>query len=237
MSVSKRTINATTGFHIRVNLYILRYFWKHLRNQEAWEDVDMYSLFGISRQRYGRMIGGENFYLPSGTVNSICSQLAIDPKYLTVAEGTGIPQKDRLIHIEGLKYEDWQAGFNRLLTVEANERRREEDKASLGEPEAGEIMAIKTIKNALNQHVANGYIQEHYDNNTPLFRICYYFSKRITYSEGEYAKYLMNELKRLKVQEWKQAETDSLKEYKEILSEHLEYINAQLVIKRYEIKK
>lgn len=228
-----RTINGETGFYIRINLYIIRYFWNHLRNKAVWGDSDLYSIFNISRQRYGRIIGGFNFFLPPETVKHICGKLGIDEKYLTVSEDTKILPDDKIIHIDGLTFEDWETAFYCLITMEADQKRKKEEREKLEEPTDKEKKALNAIKGALSNHIAYGFISDKYGKRAPLFRIYYYFSKGVTYKEGDYAEHLINELNSLNVREWRQTDTDTLKKYQKAFSEHLEYINALLVMRKY----
>ena len=228
-----RTINGETGFYIRINLYIIRYFWNHLRNKAVWGDSDLYSIFNISRQRYGRIIGGFNFFLPPETVKHICGKLGIDEKYLTVWEDKDNTPDDKIIHIDGLTFEDWETAFYRLFTMEADQKRKKEEREKLEEPTDKEKKALNAIKSALSNHIAYGFISDKYGKRAPLFRIYYYFSKGVTYKEGDYAEHLINELNSLNVREWRQIDTDTLKKYQKAFSEHLEYINALLVMRKY----
>ena len=235
-----RTINGETGFYIRINLYIIRYFWNHLRNKAVWGDEDIYSLLDISRQRFGRIIGGANFFMSPETVADISGKLGIDKKYLTVVQDKdntpddkAMKPDDKIIHIDGVTFEDWKIAFSRLITMEANQKRMEGDKVALENHTKKEEEALNKIEGALSEHIADGFISDKYGKSAPLFRIYYYFSKGFTYKEGAYADHLINELSLLNMREWGERNIHELKKYQTILSKHLEYINALLVIGKY----
>ena len=236
---SSRAINPKTGFHIRINLYIIRYFWNNIRNKAVWGNEDIYSLLDISRQRFGRIIGGANFFMSPETVADISGKLGIDKKYLTVVQDKNTPDDkamkpdDKIIHIDGVTFEDWKIAFYRLITMEADQKRKKEEREKLEEPTDEEKKALNAIKGALSNHIAYGFISDKYGKRAPLFRIYYYFSKGVTYKEGDYAEHLINELNSLNVREWRQIDTDTLKKYQKAFSEHLEYINALLVMRKY----
>ena len=237
---SSRAINPETGFHIRINLYIIRYFWNNIRNKAVWGDGDIYSLLDISRQRFGRIIGGANFFMSPETVADISGKLGIDKKYLTVVkdkdnttEDKDNTPDDKIIHIDGVTFEDWKIAFSRLITMEANQKRMEGDKVALENPTKKEEEALNKIEGALSEHIADGFISDKYGKSAPLFRIYYYFSKGFTYKEGAYADHLINELSLLNMREWGERNIHELKKYQTILSKHLEYINALLVIGKY----
>lgn len=244
---SSRAITPETGFHIRINLYIIRYFWNNIRNKAVWGNEDIYSLLDISRQRFGRIIGGANFFMSPETVADISGKLGIDKKYLTVVKDKdNTPEDkdntpddkdntpdDKIIHIDGVTFEDWEIAFSRLITTEADQKRKKEEREKLEEPTDKEKKALNAIKGALSNHIAYGFISDKYGKRAPLFRIYYYFSKGVTYKEGDYAEHLINELNSLNVREWRQIDTDTLKKYQKAFSEHLEYINALLVMRKY----
>ena len=145
---SSRAITPETGFHIRINLYIIRYFWNNIRNKAVWGNEDIYSLLDISRQRFGRILGGDNFFMSPETVADISGKLGIDKKYLTVVkdkdntpedkdntpEDKDNTPDDKIIHIDGVTFEDWKIAFSRLITMEANQKRMEGDKVALENP-------------------------------------------------------------------------------------------------------
>ena len=236
---SSRAITPETGFHIRIKVYIIRYFWNNIRNKAVWGNEDIYSLLGISRQRFGRIIGGVNFVMSPVTVADISGKLGIDKKYLTVVQDKNTPDDkamkpdDKIIHIDGVTFEDWKIAFSRLITMEANQKRMEGDKVALENPTKKEEEALNKIEGALSEHIADGFISDKYGKRAPLFRIYYYFSKGVTYKEGDYAEHLINELNSLNVRGWRQIDTDTLKKYQKAFSEHLEYTNALLVMRKY----
>ena len=169
----------------------------------------------------------------SRKIGSLVSNLQHDEKYLTVSEDTKILPDDKIIHIDGLTFEDWETAFYCLITMEADQKRKKEEREKLEEPTDKEKKALNAIKGALSNHIAYGFISDKYGKRAPLFRIYYYFSKGVTYKEGDYAEHLINELNSLNVREWRQTDTDTLKKYQKAFSEHLEYINALLVMRKY----
>lgn len=225
-SSKPKTIDEKRGFNIRVNLYILRYFWRRLKNKDIWEDMDIYKLCSISRQRYNRIIGGSDFVMPRETVEKICGLINIETTYLE-AEGPIIP-------VHGITDEDWKNGFDVIVREEADAKRRKEDRDPVENSDT-EAYASKEIKRVLKEQATPGYIGGHYSPKDALFRIGHYSSRGTAYEPGTYVKELMDDLKYLSVKEWKRMERDkeTLEQYREILSKHLEYINALLVIGKY----
>ena len=75
------------------------------------------------------------------TVADISGKLGIDKKYLTVVQDKdNTPEDkdntpdDKIIHIDGVTFEDWKIAFSRLITMEANQKRMEGDKVALENP-------------------------------------------------------------------------------------------------------
>lgn len=222
------------GFNIRVNLYLLRYFWRQLKNKNVWGANNIYDgILGvyISRQRYARIIEGDPFFLSPEDRKSITGKLGI--------EGTYFEPGGRILPIVGLNDEDWDQGLEVLNTKDRDMRKKEADRDGLEGYTDVQMKAYVKLTNVLEEQASPKMIEHMYSSDDPLYRISYLFTRGDTYTERGHGRQLMKDLSALSVHEWKSIlndDTEMLKKYRDTLEKHLKYINALLVIRGYEGK-
>lgn len=85
------TFELEQGFPIRVNLYIIKYIYYHIRKDESFMDEGAgkkpksFPIYGneipMSRQRFDRINRGERFQLTAAEANDIIERFGIEFKY------------------------------------------------------------------------------------------------------------------------------------------------------------
>lgn len=219
MSESKSNIlDAKTGFNTRVNLYIIRYIYYHMKKDDQFmeegkgirkKSIPLESLIFFSRQRFARIFAGENYQVTKEESQILANMFNIDTDYF---------KKDaELIEVHGLGVNDWKTFFRYLNTSQKIEKW---DKAM----------------EELKRLVIEDYIFSHYDTSAPLYRIYYYFKKGVTFKEvTPFHKFLEN-LELIKISDWKELDnsSDDMTHYLDLLKKHYEYVHSRMRCKELE---
>lgn len=223
-SDSKRNIlNKENGFNTRVNLFIIRYLYYHMKKasifmkegtkkRQASVDLKEYTL--ISRQRFARIFQGSNFEITALESKTIAERFNISKEYF---------KKDsELIPIYGITQDDWKCYFYESYGKGAS--------VSLHKPSNETNAGMENVKDYLKKIIKKKYIIEHYDTSSPVYRIYYFFENGVTYRDTNTLDKLLENLELLKISAWKELATDpdKMKKYFNLLEKHYEYVKAYL---------
>ena len=199
MGESKRNIlDYQTGFAVRINFYIIRYLYKHLKLHDSFYDKKTKRAIGfneniieMNRQRFSRMLRGINFDLPFEEAESVIKKFNIPKEYF---------QKNaKIIEIYSLDTDDWKCYFReelQCIDIEVHyskfERQRRSDK----------------VKEQLKLLSDKDHIVKNYNTDTCIYRICYYFQQGITFYEKSRLTNFIEALEKLKISDWKELDKD-----------------------------
>lgn len=229
----KRIMNSATGFNIMVNLYILRYLYIHLKKHSDMKDAKYFytDILEISRQRFQRICRGEAFQISVAERTRLSELFAIDPEYFN--------SKGSIIQVLDLTVDDWKCFFNTKYSVgydikiimKPGEKKEEVQKRESTERCDRVLNALKTV-------TTNRYIAEKCYDIDPLYRVHYYYYYHETYGARSDLIALQLMLEQVYPSEWSVYSSDldgveRLKVVRDRLKEHLEYIEAVLVVSKY----
>lgn len=199
MSESKRNIlDCETGFAVRVNFYIIKYLYKHLKLHDSFCDEETKratpfygNIITLNRQRFSRMLHGINFELSSKDVEHVIKEFNIPKEYFQ--------KNGEIIEIYSLDKDDWKCYFIvelQCIEIEVHyskiEKQRRSDK----------------VKKQLKALTDKGHIIKNYNTDTCIYRILYYFQQGITFYEKSRLTYFVEALEKLKISDWKELDKD-----------------------------
>lgn len=95
---------------------------------------------------------------------------------------------------------------------------------------------MKKADAALKNLVQKDYIANHYDADTAIYHIHYYFEKHATFIAVSNLSIFLNSLERLKISDWKVLNDNpaAMKKYLGLLEKHYEYVNAYMKCREFE---
>lgn len=225
-------LNNTNGFTTRVNLYIIQYLCKVekqkikprekklklIKNSKEVTEA-MADITQISYERLNRILRGEGYSLSKDISEHIANLFGISTDYF---------KKDAdLVNIHDINKEDWECYFY------------EEYKGSVHNLKLlpSEIKKKwQKVIDTLNNFTNSSYIPEHYNIETALYHIFYYFRYGTACRSDSKLNNFLKDIKELEVSEWKELrdQPELLEEYKKYLKKHLDYISAYMTILEYE---
>ncbi len=230
MGESKRNIlNKEDGFNTRVNLFIIRYMYYHMKKAEQFmvegegkrkRAVDLKTYISISGHRFTRMYRGENFEITADESKTIANCFNISADYFK--------KEGELIPVYGVTRDDWKCYFYKhygeKVSVQLVKTSNDKDEGE------------KKIVNCLREITKKNYIVSHYDTDAPLYRIYYFFENGIAFKGTSVLNKLLEDLKLLKISNWKEFADDpkTLKEYLVLLEKHYKYLKAYLECRELE---
>lgn len=219
-----KSINAETGFCIRVNMYIIRHIFKNAKNKLSKDTTmnDLYEVIGIDRQKFQKICGGQNYYLTQDKRKRLSACFNIEEKYF--AEG------GKMFIVHGLDEQKWKCFFNQhygvYYKIDGVPNKRQQDYK-------------KEVSQILEEECKNfEYIEKSYSTDSPIFRVAYYFKNGIAFKEERPIQRFLRELNNVEMTDWDELKSDRkrLEAYKEQLEEHIRYIQALLTISKYEVQ-
>ena len=217
------------GFNTRVNLFIIRHMYYHMKKAEQFmvegegkrkKSVDLKTYISISAHRFTRMYKGENFELTADESKTIANCFNISADYFK--------KEGELIPVYGITRDDWKCYFYThygedvsVWLVNTPSQKKE-----------GEKKVADCLKKIINKK----YIISHYDMDAPLYRIYYFFENGIAYKGTDILNKLLEDLKLLKISNWKEFADDPemLKEYLYLLEKHCKYLKSYLECRELE---
>lgn len=226
-------------FSIRVNLFILRYFWNCFHQQGVWKGRQLYGspdILGVNieRNRLADGIQGSGFMFRREDGVIIANRLGIDERYF---EPNGA-----IIHVDGLTADDWKYALHNIHLSRkkigiSRYAPKEVEEGTSKDKEIRKIRSsIERIRFVLQNktHSSPEAIESKYGDDEPLYCINYFIIKGRTYVKENDEKKAMDTLCHSKVQAWDalRNDTETLERYRDTLLKHLEYINALLVIQK-----
>lgn len=225
-------LDNTNGFTTRVNLYIIQYLCKVekqkikprekgsklIRNSKEVTET-MADITQLSYERLNRILHGEGYSLSKDTSEHIANLLGISTDYFK--------KNADLVNIHDISREEWECYFY------------EEYKESVYNLKLlpSEIKKKwQKVFDILNSLTDSSYIPEHYNIETALYHIFYYFRYGTACRADSKLNNFLKDIKELEVSEWKELrdQPNLLKEYKKYLKRHLDYISAYITILKYE---
>lgn len=199
MGESKRNIlDNTTGFGVRINFYIIRYLYRHVKLHDSFRDIEtnrainFYTeIINISRQRFARLQNGENFELKKEEMDYITKKFNIDGEY---------SQKNaKIIEIYSLDEDDWKCYFKEKLQCS-------DIKVHYSSPERQR--RSNKVEEQLKKLVKKDYIVKNYTSDTCIYRLYYYFQYGVPFFEKSRLTNFIEALEKLKISDWKELDND-----------------------------
>lgn len=227
-SVRTDILSREDGFNTRVNLFIIRYLYYHMKKASSFMkagkgkrqmSVDIKEYVGIPRQRFDRIFKGDNFQITEENAKDISGLFNISADYF---KKSGL-----LIEIYGIDRNDWKCYFSQQYKGSVE--------SAPYTPKVRTDRAVEVDKK-LCELIKGNYIAKHYDTKTTLYRIHYYFENGVAFKEvSPFNKFLEN-LQLIKISDWKELEYNpaEMAKYLPLLKKHYEYINAYLKCKELE---
>lgn len=235
------------GFYARVNLYIIRHLYYHLKTKKAEQfiyetettartaSVDLYEFTGLSRQVFYKAFRGGNFSLPSRVLNTITYYFNLDRKYF---------QKDgKLIEIKGITEDDWKCFFECKYPGSVpgyGFKPKDDDEYDGGQRRSQHDEKLWQGYGRVEEQIANitdgEYITENYGTDTAIFRLYYYLTRGEHFQEASRLGQFMDSLSKLRIADWKELE-DNLPRMEgclRLLQKHGSYVEAYIKCRKYE---
>jgi len=222
-------LNKKNGFHTRVNLYIIRYLYYHMKKADMFTvqgsgkrktSVDLYNYIRISRQRFDRIFKGENFQMTKKESKDIAELFHISADYFK--------KESELVLVHGITKEDWECYFH--------EKYGENSVEKIQKPPREIKNRAEKVKNAFLEIIKNDYIAKHYDTKTALYHIHYYFKNGVAYKEVSTLSKFLEALELLKISDWKELSDHptEMKKYLPLLKNHYEYVSSYIKCRELE---
>lgn len=224
-----KSLNADTGFNIRVNLYIIRCIFKNFKEQlskELGKEIDMsylYDMLNIERQQFQSICGGKNFLITKEQTEKIAKLFNIEEQYF-VGDG-------KMFNVYGLNEQKWKCFFN----VHYNK------KYNVALPEKKQKEYKKEVDDTLN-NTFKGFdeVTKNYNPDNPIFRVAFYCYMSRPYEKETLFQQFRRGLKNVEVTGWDELKDNNnieeLETCKELLEKHVQYIQALVTISKYNSK-
>lgn len=218
----KKVLDKKSGFGARVNLYIIRYLYYHMKKADKFTEqgkgarkksIPLENLVSISRQRFDRIFHGSNYQITKNEIQNLANMFNISSEYFQA--------NAELINIYSLSLDDWQVfcGVNeKFFTVNQKEKIRNK------------------VSKELKRLVEKDHILKTYDTSTAIYRIYYYFENGTTFREATpFHKFLEN-MELIKISDWKEIDNDSdtMSHYLTLLEKHYDYLRSRIRCKELE---
>lgn len=216
------------GFNTRVNLFIIRYLYYHMKKHSCFmeegkgkrqKSKDLKKRVGITRQRFSRIFNGYNFELSGKEAENIAGLFNISTDYFR--------KNGKLVEVHGIDRNDWKCYFNRQYNGSVKDVPYT-PKERMGR--ADEVDA------RLQELVKKNFVANHYDTRMALYRIFYFFENGVAFREVSTLNKFLENLQLLKISDWKELKNNpaDMKRYFHLLEKHYEYVNAYLKCRELE---
>ena len=217
------------GLGIMANLYTIKYLYYHVEKADRFimgrsgrkKAVPLYStdMFPISRQRLDRINKGERFELTRREAALLTDTYGIDGQHFR-------KEKPVRFKMKGIDDDDWKCFYNN----------RHEGMYELPQDVAGEAKErAGRVEGALKELAASW--EKELDKRSPLFAVCYYFRYGERFDRLDVADELQGILKGIDFREWEKKDDKVLREVRDIMKEHLSYMESILRIRKLRDKK
>ena len=227
-------LSMENGFNTRVNLFIIRYLYYHMKKHSKFlkkgkgtrqASVDLNVYVGISRPRFTRIFSGENFEMAETQSRDISKLFNISADYFK--------KNGKLIEIHGIDRDDWKCYFNSefrgsVIMDELDEQTTPKEEIEKWKKE--KMARALKVDEKLQELVETNFVANHYDAKTALYRIHYFFKNGVAFTEVSTLNKFLKYLQLLKISDWKalKSNPEEMKKYLDMLEKHYEYINAYL---------
>lgn len=228
------TFDLEQGFPIRVNLYIIKYIYYHIRKAEIFMDVGsgrkpksfpIYQyVIPISRQRFDRINRGERFQLTAAEANDITEKFGIEFKYFR-------REAPVLFEISGISETDWKCYYNIEfgcqfpLTGKLTDNKVTERHKKVTDKLAG--LCYENPQNPQQKALS----EMEPDDSDPLFKVYYYFAHGERYEKEGSVEKAMKALEKVEYADWGKASMEQLEKYGSLMKSHSDLIQAMLLIR------
>lgn len=223
-------LNNENGFNTRVNLYIIRYLYYHMKKADQFmEDgkgkrkasIPLRDCIGISRQRLDRIFAGYNFSMAAAESKKLAELFNISTDHF---KKNGV-----LIQLHDITQDDWKyffyVNYDKSISISKKPDDCVKEKA-------------EKVEKSLKESLEADYIESHYARDAALYRVYYYFAYGSTFKDASTLEKFLKNLKKLKISDWKElgSKPDVLKEYLPLLEMHYEYVSAYVKCRELEKK-
>lgn len=196
---------------IQANLYIINRIFSHTKCHKKFDGDTFYSIMGISKPRYYRILGGVPFHLNKDDCEKLGRNFGISEQFFT---------GNNLIDFAGIKHEHWLSYF------------KHRNKYPMTHTDRGNLNLINTKL----QNVRYKDILIEYPITSEVYRIQYYFTYGNKLEEEEASliiKRSVSELENIEFKELEKLGSDTLNEYRKRLEVQLERLKTLVEYKKY----
>lgn len=214
--------NCVTGFHIRVNLFIICFLFCHM---DCKSDPNLNgvikkrrpkyliyeSSYFPSRQRMDRIYKGIGFDFSNMEAEEISNTFAIDKSFFTKQTAKPFP-------IKGVTDMDWLCFYKKKYNVD-DERLNELSEKEISTSHNRILVALRRIVRSW----------EKLSHKDPLYRICFYYYYDTIFMEKVNPKDTLRDLlKSISYADWEKESIEYLEDTYKLLRNHTDYLSCKL---------
>lgn len=206
--------NQENAFNIMVNLYIIRYLYRHMekasvfmdetgkRKKSKGFDVEV----NLSRQRIINILRGR--FMLTKEIKQLSGKFNIESSYFQT--------NGEYIQIGTLTEKDWKKFFEISKLAYFNEFMTPKEEKEIP----------RKVEATLESLLDSNAVENTYSSKTALFKVHYYWKNGVPYTANSRITRFIAGLQEVSLADWEEKEDDitELKQYQKLLARHTDYL-------------